>query len=341
MRQLTFVKPGQALEWWEVPEPQLQGPGEALVRPVAVASCDLDSALVHGGTPWHGPFAFGHEFVAEVVEVGEEVSHFKPGQLVIVPFQISCGKCARCLQGLTGSCTTVKAGAMYGLAPLGGEWGGALSDLVRVPFAEAMLVTVPVGLSPTTLASTSDNMPDAWRTVGPQLEKRPGAPVLIVGGAAAGSIGLYAAAIALALGASKVDYVDGDTARLEVASKLGANPLEVKAAFPRRFGVYPITVDAGSNPEGLVSALRSTEPGGVCTSAAIYFQPVTLPLLEMYTAGVTFQTSRVMSRPTIPKIFELVQSGRLQPDLITSDRASWDEAGEAFLHYHTKLVVSR
>jgi alcohol dehydrogenase len=340
MKQLTFVKPGQPLEWQEVPDPQLQGPGEALVRPVAVASCDLDKAVVQGATPWNGPFAFGHEFVAEVVAVGAEVQNFRPGQMVVVPFQISCGKCERCRRGLTGSCQSVKAGAMYGLAPLGGEWGGALSDLVRVPFAEAMLVPVPAGLAPATIASASDNLPDGWRTVGPYLEKLPGAPVLIVGGALTGSIGLYATAIALALGASKVDYVDIDLARLEVAQKLGANPLEVKGAYPRKFGAYPITVDSSANPEGLASALRSTEPGGNCTSTGIYFKPVALPLLEMYTIGMNFTTSQLSARTVIPKILELVQAGRLHPELITSDTASWNEAGEALLSYRTKLVIT-
>ena len=342
MNQLTFMRPGQPLQWQEVAEPQLENPVQALVRPIAVASCDLDSAIVHGHTPWRqGPFAFGHEFVAQVVEVGSAVTSFQPDQVVIVPFQISCGSCERCRKGLTGSCTTVRAGAMYGLAPLGGEWGGALSDLVRVPFAEAMLTPVPAGLEPSSIASLSDNISDAYRAVGPYLEQTPGAPVLIIGGAMAGSIGLYAVAIAQALGSSQIDYVDSDQSRLEMAQKLGAKPLELKETWPKRFGSYPITMDASANPSGLIAALRSTEAGGVCTSTAIYFEPVALPLLEMYTTGLTFKTNRVHSRSTSPKVLELIQAGRLQPQLITSDRANWSEAGEALLSYKTKLVISR
>ncbi len=341
MRQLTFVKAGQPLEWREVAEPVLQGPGEAIVRPLAVASCDLDGAMIHGYTPFAGPFAFGHEFVAEIVAVGEEVQGFQPGQRVIVPFQISCGTCERCRRGLTQSCTTVKAGAMFGLAPLGGEWGGALSDLVRVPFAEAMLIAVPDGIASEVVASASDNLPDAWRTVGPYLEATPGIPVLVVGGGGAGSIGLYTVAIAKGLGASQVDYADTDPARLELAQSLGANCIQISDKVPPKFGSYPVTVDTSSMPQNLVSTLRSTEPGGVCTSAGIYFRPVALPLLEMYTVGVTFKTSRVAARSTIPKVLELVTSGRLHPELITSHHATWDEAGEAMLSYTTKLVISR
>lgn len=129
MRQLTFVRPG-LLEWWEVPEPTLQGPQEAIVRPVAVARCDLDAAILSGKVPVAGPFPLGHEFVAEIVALGDAVTGFHPGQRVVVPYHISCGRCERCRRGLTASCLSAPPRAMYCLGALGGEWGGALSDLV-------------------------------------------------------------------------------------------------------------------------------------------------------------------------------------------------------------------
>src|ERR1051326_1567328 len=91
MQQLTYVKP-RVLEWWDVPAPSLEGPQEAIVRPVTVATCDLDGPIFRGESPFKGPFAFGHEFVADVVEVGADVATVQPGQRVIVPFQISCGR---------------------------------------------------------------------------------------------------------------------------------------------------------------------------------------------------------------------------------------------------------
>ena len=71
MRQLNFIEPGRA-EWQEAPDPALEGPGEALVRPLAVAMCDLDAWVMRGTVPFEGPFALGHEFVGEVVEAGED-----------------------------------------------------------------------------------------------------------------------------------------------------------------------------------------------------------------------------------------------------------------------------
>ena len=81
---------------------------------------------------------------------------------------------------------------MYG--GIGGrdEWGGMLADVVRVPYGDAMLVRLPDGVDPIGLASLSDNVPDAWRLVGPALGSRPRASVLVVSGFAS-SIGLYAA----------------------------------------------------------------------------------------------------------------------------------------------------
>src|SRR6476620_245062 len=130
-----------------------------------------------------------------------------------------------CARALTASCARVPLMASYGLAPLSREYGGALSDLVEVPYADAMLVPLPSGVQPAAAASVSDNIPDGGRAVAPLLAERPGAPVLVLGGAGGGSVGLYAAAVAVALGSERVDYVDEDPTRLAVAELVGANAI--------------------------------------------------------------------------------------------------------------------
>lgn len=336
MKQLTFTGPGE-LEWREVAEPRIEGDGEAIVRPLAVATCDLDLALVRGKAPAGREFAFGHECVAEVVNAGDAVGSVRPGDLVSVPFQLSCGECRRCRRGQTGNCESVEFLATYGL-PLGPDNGGFVSDAVRVPFADAMLVAVPDGVDPAAIASLSDNIPDAWRTVGPQLATEPGAAVLICAGA--GSIALYAAQIAIALGAERVDFAGGRAFERELAEGFGANLLD--AEFPKRLGPYPITVDASSRQAGLACALRSTEADGICTSIGIYFEPETpVPLLEMYTKGIRFETGRVHARPAIAPILELVRSGVFEPQHVTRETAAWDDAAEAVAGHGGKLVISR
>jgi alcohol dehydrogenase len=339
VRQLTYTAPN-VLQWLDAPEPRLTSDHAALVRPRAVATCDLDALIINGTSPFPPPFALGHECVAEVLDAGDTVSSVSPGQLVSVPFQISCGVCASCLRGRTGNCREVAFMSTYGFGPAVQEWGGFLSDVVCVPYADHMLVPVPETLDPATVASASDNISDAWRAVGPRLQEEPGSPVLVVGGAGPGSIGLYAVALAVALAAESVLYVDADQNRRRIASALGAEVLE---ETPRRVGPFPITVDASADPEGLALALRSTAPDGACTSVAIYFgeQP-SFPLLEMYTKGITFRTGRAHVREAMPHVLGLAAAGELRPELVTTRVVPWEEAIDALLEgAWTKVVIER
>lgn len=338
MKQLFYGGPG-LVEWRNVADPQIRADTDALVRPVAVATCDLDTALLHGGTPFDGPFPLGHEGVAEVVAVGEEVRSVSPGDRVIVPFQISCGRCDRCQKGLTASCTAAGPGAMYGLEPIGGPWGGFLADIVRVPWADHMLVPMPASLDPVTVASMSDNIPDAWRTVGPYLAQSPGAPVLVIGGAGP-SISFYSIAIALALGASAVTYADQDEARLAKAEHLGASVAASLEAIPSRN--YPVTICSVASQPALTAALKATEPDGTCVCNAIFFEgQVALPMLDMYVRGVRLVTGRVNARAVIPSALDLVTGKRFDPAPVTDMVVEWDDAAAALTSRQQKLVIHR
>jgi threonine dehydrogenase-like Zn-dependent dehydrogenase len=287
MRQLVFLGPGRA-EWREAAEPAVDGALEAIVEPVAVATCDLDVAILRGTfRAFPGPFPLG---------------------------------------------------SMYGYEPFGGHWGGFLADKVRVPYADAMLIPLDPAADPTAVASLSDNVPDAWRTVGPPLAQAPGSEVLIVGGAG-GSVPLYAIRLALVLGAPAVRYLDTDPASLALAEALGAQVTE--GPIPRKLGSFAVTVDASMNAAGLGCALRSAGPDGVCTSIGIYLQDTPVPLFDMYLNGVTFRTGRGHARPAIPALLELVTSGRFRPELVTTRVADWEQAPEALADPPRKLVLTR
>ncbi len=119
MRQLTYVK-GNLIEWWDVPAPVIQDARDAIIEPLAVTRCDLDLVIARGKSGLCGPFALGHETAGRVIDVGSVVRSFVPGDLVIVPFQISCGQCDRCRRGHTNACTSVPFRSSYGLKPLCG-----------------------------------------------------------------------------------------------------------------------------------------------------------------------------------------------------------------------------
>ena len=197
MQQLVFEEAGR-YAWRDAPDPEISDARQALVRPLMVACCDLDVAVAEGALPMPPGHAVGHEGLAEVVAVGDEVTTVRVGDRVIVPFQINCGECNACRRGVTGSCASLPLMAMYGMAPLAGlDGGGFMSDLVLVPFADAMLLAVPVGVDPVAIASLSDNIPDGWRAIGPYRAELAGLDevdrrMLVVGRR---SIGLYAAGV--------------------------------------------------------------------------------------------------------------------------------------------------
>jgi threonine dehydrogenase-like Zn-dependent dehydrogenase len=341
MRQLTFEEAGR-YAWREVPDPQITAPEQALVRPLMVACCDLDVAVCQGRLPLQPGYAVGHEGLAEVVAVGDDVRGVRVGDRVVVPFQISCGTCRECRRGVTGSCGSVPLMAAYGMAPIAGlDGGGFMSDLVLVPYADAMLIRLPDSVEPIAIASLSDNIPDAWRAVGPyaaELARLDSADrrVLVVGRL---SIGLYAAAIAAALGAH-VDYVDTDAQRLAAAEKLGA-VVHDRAKPDKSWDRYPVTVHTSADVSLLAAALRATWPDGVCTDTGIYYQPtVEMPLLSMYTRGVQFVTGRVNARVVIPHVLELLADGLdLSPAV---DRVvPWEDAPSAWPTMTGKTVFTR
>ncbi|MGK8522955.1 zinc-dependent alcohol dehydrogenase [Nocardia asteroides] len=339
MKRLMLTGPG-AMRWEEHPEPVLGGPGQALVRPVALATCDIDPAVLRGAFPLPGPYPFGHEAVAEVVETGPEVRDVAVGDLVVVPFQISCGACRACARGRTGNCAGHPPLSTYGLGALGGlDWGGLWADLALVPHADAMLVPLPSGVDPVAVASASDNIPDAYRAVGPRLADDPGAEVLVIGGPAAPSIGLYAAGLAVALGSARVVYLDDSVERLEIAKSLGAEAIQ--GPPEARVGRFPVVVEAAGGATALRAGIGATAYDGWCTSVSVQPQDVALPIFDMYTRCCTFHTGRAHVRPVIPEVLDLVAARRFDPSLVTTATAAWDEAVDALLETPIKLVAVR
>ena len=339
MQQLMFEGPGRVI-WAEADEPSVDGPDVAIVRPIAVATCDLDVGTLRGVFPIAAPYPFGHEAVAEVVDLGEAVTSVTVGDRVVVPFQISCGTCGPCRRGRTGNCAAHPPLSTFGISTIGGlQWGGLLADLARVPHADAMLVPLPPGVDPRAVASASDNIPDAYRSVGPQLAADPGAPVLVVGGTGSSSIGLYAAGLAVALGSTRVVYHDHDPARLDIAGQLGAEAMEGQP--PAKLGSFPITVDAGGTPAALRCALNSTAFDGTCTSTSIYLEDPSIPMFQMYSRCCTLHAGRAHVRPHIPEVLALVAAGTFDPSLVTSAVADWEDAPAALADPPLKLVVAR
>ncbi|MCD0448233.1 alcohol dehydrogenase catalytic domain-containing protein [Actinocorallia sp. API 0066] len=333
MRELTFVA-RKKVEWRESPAPTLTSDHGALVAPVTATTCDLDSALLAGHGLAEPPFAFGHECVARVLDVGDAVATVAPGDLVVVPWHICCGTCDRCLAGQQAHCRSVPPMAMYGI-PVGGDWGGTFSDVVHVPWADAMAVRLPAGLDPVAMASASDNWTLAWRLTVPYLSGRPGTSVLIV---SRGSIGLYACDLARAAGAADVLYVDPDPDRRAIAAGYGARTAERMEPVRHGFG---LALELTGRVDDLVTALRSLRPEGHCESAAPHFRQGELPLLELYLNGTTLRMARDNVRAHLDEALDAALSPDVDPGRVVSDVLDWDDIPDAILEPRVKPVFVR
>jgi len=348
MRALQAA-PGARLRWRDVPVPAPPGPDGAIVHPIACSTCDLDCGIALGATQFALPLHLGHECVADVLAVGERVSTVKPGDRVIVPFQINCGTCTPCHAGRTGSCTSVPPASMYGMGLAGGLWGGAFADQLPVPYADAMLVALPEGIDPVAAASVADNVCDAYRHIAPHLpallEEDPDAEVLIVAATNprtpfGSSAPLYTGLIARAFGARNVSLADARPAVRAHAERLGLNALKPREL--RRRAPAPLVVDA--TVEDLGISLSNTAADGICSSLGGFHRSTQVPLLQMYVRNATLHIGRTHVRHLIPQVLELMLDGRLRPESVITNVASLDEAPfalrEHFLGGGVKTVLT-
>lgn len=329
------VAPGGRIRWRDVPVPRPPGPGEALVHPIAVSTCDLDRALALGATPFALPLHLGHECVAEVVEVGDGVG-VSPGERVVVPFQISCGSCAACRDERPGNCAGVPPLSMYGFGLAGGHWGGAVSDLLAVPFADAMLVPLPAGVEPAEAVGAADNISDAHRHIAPHLPaliaRGRDPEVLIVSSVQrrspySASVPMYAGQIALALGARRVRMVDARARVRAQAERLGLEALDTGDLDPRERA--PLVVDASAGPRGLALALRMTAEDGICSSLGGLHVKAAIPTGEMFGRNATLHIGRTHARAEMPKVLDLIASGKIRPGAVTTALDDFDDAPRA------------
>ena len=336
MRFLAYERPG-VLGWRETSAPKLSSDLDAIVAPVVVGRCDLDVGFVRGIAPLAEGSALGHECIARVIDVGARVRTVKPGDLVLVSAQICCGYCRNCKRGHTGRCESVPFAASFGMGRAG-DFGGALAELMRVPYADAMLVPLPAGFDPVMNIGAADMALDAWRAVGPALIERPEAAVLVVGGIAS-VIGLYAAGLAVALGAAEVVYWDADERRRQVAAAMGARALDTTRDPPGSFG---IVVDAGGTIDGLQRAVAAAEPEALFTSVVIYFDNATpLPLRDMYFKGITFRTGRPNVRAQMESVLRICHSGMFKPHDVPTTVFDFDRAVEAWMSTDLRVAVAR
>ncbi len=317
-----FVGPG-TLRFDDVDAPTIVQPTDALVRPIAATTCDLDHHVIGGKTPFSGfgPFPLGHECVGKVVEVGPDCAGVAVGDVVGVAWHIACGTCAECRRDHPARCLR-HGDAQYGL-PVNGHWGGTFSELIRVPFADYNLLKLPDTINPVHLASIGDNFALGWETVMPTVAGMAEPKIGVFGGT--GSIGLYVADVAQHLAPGHAIYYDDDPVRMAVAQQLGIEVRDLRDGYDTD---HDLSVDTTCDPAKLNQVLGSVRPEGYVNSVGIYFAPVEIPLLSLYVRGVHFHNGKGQARPAMTPILANVVNGKLHPEIVTSGVYPWEQIPE-------------
>jgi threonine dehydrogenase-like Zn-dependent dehydrogenase len=214
-----------------VPDPAIEAPTDAIVRITSCGICGSDLHLYEV----MGPFLeegdiLGHEPIGLVEEVGGEVDNLAPGDRVVIPFQISCGDCVMCGQGLYTQCETTQVrdrgtgAALFGYTKLYGEVPGGQAEYLRVPQAQFGPIKVPEGPPDDRFVYLSDVLPTAWQAV--EYAAIPdGGSVAVLG---LGPIGDMACRIALHRGAALVIGVDLVAERLNRARTRGVTTVDLR-----------------------------------------------------------------------------------------------------------------
>jgi threonine dehydrogenase-like Zn-dependent dehydrogenase len=211
-----------------VPDPRIVNPRDAIVRVRATAICGSDLHLYGGFVPGmvKGDI-LGHEFMGEVVEVGDAVKNLKVGDRVVVPFPIACGNCFFCQRELYSLCENSNPNAymaekLWGYSPCGifgyshllGGYAGGQAEYARVPFADIGPIKVPDSLSDEQVLFLSDILPTGYMAA-ENCGIQPGDTVAVWG---CGPVGQFAIASAFLLGAERVIAIDRFQERLRLAA---------------------------------------------------------------------------------------------------------------------------
>jgi threonine dehydrogenase-like Zn-dependent dehydrogenase len=254
----------------DVPDPQIEEPTDAIVRITSTAICGSDLHLYEV----LGPFieegdVLGHEPMGIVEEVGSEVGQIEAGDRVVIPFNISCGHCWMCDQGLFAQCETTqvreedKGASLFGYTKLYGEVPGGQAEYLRVPQAHFGPIKVPENSAPDErFLFLSDVLPTSWQAVEYAAIPERGS-VAVFG---LGPIGQMSARIALHRGARQVFGIDRVPERLEMAGRHGVEPID----FEQYDDISEVLRErtGGRGPDSVIEAVGMEAHGAPGAKAA-------------------------------------------------------------------------
>lgn len=351
----------------QVPDPKIQEPTDVLVKITTTNICGSDLHMYEGRTNVEQGKVLGHENLGQVIEVGQAVMRVRVGDMVCLPFNISCGFCKNCERGFTGFCLTLNpgvAGAAYGCAGMGPFQGGQ-AEYLRVPYGDFNCLILPDDAHEreADYVMLADIFPTGYEST-ELAGVHPGESVVVYG---AGPVGLMAAYSAYIKGAGKVMVVDRLPDRLGLAEAIGAIPINDSEASPVE-QILELTDGEGADrgcecvgyqahdSEGneqpnltMNNLVRSVRPTGGIGVIGVFVptDPKAAGRLEQggqiaFDLGLFFSKGLRMGsgQANVKKynrfLCNLIHEGKARPSFLVSHQFSLDEAPEAYQRFDAR-----
>ncbi len=349
--------------------PEIKHPNDAIVKVVRSCICGSDLHLYHGLVPdTRIGSTFGHEFVGEVVEIGPTVLNLKTGDIVLVPFNISCGSCEFCKQGLFGNChqsnpEATAVGAIYGYSHTAGGYDGGQAEYVRVPYADVGPYKVPSDIDLDDAVLLTDVVPTGYQAA-EMGDIKEGDTVCVFG---AGPIGILAARSAWLMGAGRVIVLDQVDYRLEFVKRYAqcevynTKEMDDVVLFMKKITDWKgpdVVIDAvGCEATGRLEqtitgrlklqagsatalhwAINSVKKGGNVSIVGVYGPTGNIiPIGNAVNKGLTIKGNQASVKRHLPHLIEHIRAGRLNPKGIITHRIPLEEAADAYHMFANKL----
>lgn len=351
----------------QVPDATIQESTDVLVKITTTNICGSDLHMYEGRTNVEPGTVLGHENLGQVIEVGRAVKRVRVGDMVCLPFNISCGFCKNCEAGFTGFCVTMNpgvAGAAYGYAGMG-PFPGGQAEYLRVPHGDFNCLVLPED-APEREADyvmLADIFPTGYEST-ELAGVQPGESVVVYG---AGPVGLMAAYSAGIKGAGKVMVVDRLPDRLGLAESIGAIPINDSEGSPVEqileltdgegadrgcecVGYQAHDCEGNEQPNLTMNNLvRSVRPTGGIGVIGVFVpeDPGSPDRLEQkgqiafdlglfFSKGLKMGSGQANVKKYNRHLCNLIHEGKAKPSFLVSHQLSLNEAPEAYQHFDSR-----
>jgi len=334
MKALTYIERGK-FALIDKPKPEILDPRDAVVRVTLGSICTSDLHIKHGSVPRAVPgITVGHEMVGVVESVGSAVTTVKPSDRVTVNVETFCGECFFCKKGFVNNCTDPNGGWALGCRIDGGQ-----AEFVRVPYADQGLNKIPDSVTDEQALFVGDVLATGFWAARIS-EITPEDTVLIIG---AGPTGLCTLMCVLLKNPKRIIVCEKDPARIAFVRRLYPHVLVCQPENCKEFtlansdhGGADVVLEVAGAKDTFRLAWRCARPNAIVTVVALYDEPQTLPLPEMYGKNLTFKTGGV-DGCDCAEILALIEAGKIDTTPLITHRYKLEDIEEAYHIFENKL----